>query len=67
MSALQLLCLGNLFKTDDAGIIYTRRQISRSVHIWKFLQLRNELPRLDKQLDRFPKSDKSVYDLAEKI
>ena len=67
MSALQLLCLGNLFKTDDAGIIYTRRQISRSVHIWKFLQLRYELPRLDKQLDRFPKSDKSVYDLAEKI
>lgn len=67
VSTLQLLGLRDLLETDDARSIDTRSQISRSVHIWQFLQLWYQLSRLNEQLDRFTKPDKSVYDLTEKI
>lgn len=67
VTALQLLSLLDLFKAYNAGIIDARRQILRGIHIWQPLQLVDELPRLDEELDGFAKADKSVDDLAQQI
>ena len=67
VTALQLLGLLDLFKAYDAGIIDARRQILRGIHIRQPLQLVDELPRLDEELDGFAKAHKSVDDLAEQI
>ena len=67
MPALQFLRLSDLLETDDARVVHTSWEIFWGIHIWKPLQLRYQLSRLNEQLDWFPKSDKSIYDLTEKI
>jgi hypothetical protein len=37
MPALQLFGLLNLFKADNAGVIYARREVLGSIHIWEAL------------------------------
>jgi hypothetical protein len=67
VAALQLLSLLDLFKAYDAGIIDARRQILGGIHIRQPLQLVDELPRLDEELDGLAKAHKSVDDLPQQI
>lgn len=65
--ALEPLGFLNLLQADDAGVVRSRQVILTRVYVRKTIQLVDELPRLEEELDGFTQADEGVDDLPQEV